>query len=143
MIIQVGTIHRRNSSLSLSHVPASPEFRSVVADLRKSLCTLIVDESHRAAAPSYRSILNKLVANGVRVVGLTATLFRMEYNPKDQDAGTTELRNLFPLLIEPTRTLTTHFPSRPSPGSVDPVTVWCPVPFYIVFARQPATLSRS
>ena len=83
----------------------SDQAQTVVADLRKSLGTLIVDEAHRAAAPSYRNILRDLVTDGVPVVGLTATPFRMEYNEKDQDAGTTELRNLFRTLIEPTESL--------------------------------------
>jgi len=83
----------------------SAQARTVVADLRKSLGTLIVDEAHRAAAPSYREILRGLVTDGTPVVGLTATPFRMEYNPKDQDAGTKELSQLFPRLIEPTQTL--------------------------------------
>ncbi len=79
----------------------SAQARIVVADLRKSLGSLIVDEAHRAAAPSYKTILDALAAGGVPVIGLTATPFRMEYNPKDQDAGTKELRELFPRLIEP------------------------------------------
>ena len=39
------------------------------------------------------------------MIGLTATPFRMEYDPKDQDAGTKELGKLFPRLIEPIQTL--------------------------------------
>ena len=79
----------------------SAQARIVVADLRQSLGSLIVDEAHRAAAPSYKTILDALAAGGVPVIGLTATPFRMEYNPKDQDAGTEALRKLFPRLIEP------------------------------------------
>jgi superfamily II DNA or RNA helicase len=55
----------------------SAQARTVVADLRKSLGTLIVDEAHRAAASSYREILGNLVTDGTQVVGLTATPFRM------------------------------------------------------------------
>ena len=83
----------------------SAQARTVVSDLRKSLGTLIVDEAHRAAAPSYKTILDVLAAGGVPVIGLTATPFRMEYDPKDQDAGTKELSKLFPRLIEPIQTL--------------------------------------
>jgi len=83
----------------------SAQAHTVVADLRKSLGTLIVDEAHRAAAPSYKTILDALATGGVPVIGLTATPFRMEYNPKDQDAGTKELSKLFPRLIEPIQTL--------------------------------------
>jgi superfamily II DNA or RNA helicase len=53
----------------------------------KSLGTLIVDEADWAPAPSYKTILDALAAGGVPVIGLTATPFRMEYDPKDQDAG--------------------------------------------------------
>jgi DNA repair protein RadD len=83
----------------------STQGRTVVADLRKSLGTLVIDEAHRAAAPTYKTILDALAHDGVPVVGLTATPFRMEYDPKDQEAGTKELRKLFPNLIEPTETL--------------------------------------
>ena len=83
----------------------SPQAQPVVDDLRKSLGTLVIDEAHRAAAPSYGKILDGLLPEDVPVVGLTATPFRMEYNERDQDAGTSELRNLFRTLIEPRKTL--------------------------------------
>lgn len=79
--------------------------KRVVGDVQTSLGTLLVDEAHRAAAPSYKKILSDFVVDGVPVVGLTATPFRMEYNDKNQEAGTAELRNLFRNLIEPTETL--------------------------------------
>ena len=83
----------------------SPQAQAVVDDIRKSLGTLVVDEAHRAAAPSYGKIFDELLPKEVPVVGLTATPFRMEYNERDQDAGTSELRNLFRTLIESTKTL--------------------------------------
>jgi DNA repair protein RadD len=78
-----------------------------VEALRNGAGLLVVDEAHRAAAPSYRRILAALVT-GERpapVVGLTATPFRMEYVGDDPDAGTAELREIFRDLIEPTATL--------------------------------------
>lgn len=79
----------------------SKQAQTVVEDLRASLGALLVDEAHRAAAPSYKRIIEELVSQEVPVVGLTATPFRMEYDEDDHDAGTIELRDLFRTLIEP------------------------------------------
>jgi len=75
---------------------------AVARDLELSLGILVVDEAHRAAALSYRTVIGGLVGSrgNVPVVGLTATPFRMEY-AEEPAAGTTELRNLFGRLTEP------------------------------------------
>ncbi len=77
---------------------------TLVRELRSSLGLLVVAEAHLAAAPSYRRILQDVVAADVPVIGLTATPFRMEYHD-DPEAGTRELREIFRNLIEPIRTL--------------------------------------
>jgi DNA repair protein RadD len=82
----------------------SEEARTLVGDLRANLGLLVVDEAHRAAAPSYRRIMGELLTPEVPVIGLTATPFRMEYHD-DPEAGTRELRDVFRNLIEPVRTL--------------------------------------
>jgi superfamily II DNA or RNA helicase len=83
-----------------------PDARAVVNILRETLGLLLVDEAHRAGAPSYRYILEELVprARDVSVVGLTATPFRMVYEP-DQEAGTKQLKAVFGKLIEPAKTV--------------------------------------
>ncbi len=80
---------------------------SVIEDLRAGLGLLVIDEAHRAAAPSYRMILAEILRpeRQLPVVGLTATPFRREYLEDDPDAGTRELREIFRTLIEPTLTL--------------------------------------
>ena len=72
--------------------------------LREALGLIIVDEAHRAAARSYRTILDCL-GTGASCVGLTATPFRFEYVGDDPEAGTRELKEIFRNLIEPTKTL--------------------------------------
>jgi superfamily II DNA or RNA helicase len=75
---------------------------AVSANLRLSLGVLVVDEAHRAAARSYRTVIDGLVGRrpDVPVVGLTATPFRMEYADAPT-AGTAELREVFRRLTEP------------------------------------------
>jgi superfamily II DNA or RNA helicase len=84
-----------------------PGAASVVDDLRHALGLLVIDEAHRAAAPSYRRIMAEVLPTARRapVVGLTATPFRMEYAEPDPQAGTRELREIFVSLVEPRRTL--------------------------------------
>lgn len=81
--------------------------RALLERVERTLTLLIVDEAHRAAAPTYRRIIEEVArfATGVRTVGLTATPFRAEYDPADPAAGTLELRGLFHEIIEPSRTL--------------------------------------
>jgi hypothetical protein len=66
-------------------------------DLKGSLGNLVIDEAHRAAAPSYRRILVGLLPHDreISVVGLTATPFRMEYIGDDPQEGTRELKEIF------------------------------------------------
>jgi len=80
---------------------------SVLRMLKRWTRVLLVDEAHRAAAPSYRKILQEF-RGGERapaLVGLTATPFRAEYSQADPSAGTRELRDLFHRIIEPSDTL--------------------------------------
>jgi hypothetical protein len=79
----------------------------VVRELRHNLGLLVVDEAHRAAAPSYQRIINHLVTGDrpVSVVGLTATPFRQAYHGQDSVRGTSELKGIFHNLIEATATL--------------------------------------
>jgi superfamily II DNA or RNA helicase len=80
---------------------------SVADHLRQALGLLVIDEAHRAAAPSYRRVITGLLgeARPTPVVGLTATPFRKEYIEDDPEAGTEELQAIFRNLIEPTTTL--------------------------------------
>ena len=77
-----------------------------VAGLRNAAGALVVDEAHRAAAPTYSDILRLFgVAEGPAILGLTATPFRMEYMD-DGGEGTRELLSLFSnIVIEPLETL--------------------------------------
>jgi superfamily II DNA or RNA helicase len=86
------------------------EAQALVAQVRSGLGLLVVDEAHRAAAPSYRRILREAITDDVPVVGLTATPFRMEYVDDDPEAGTRDLMDIFRNLIEPGRTLGTKDP---------------------------------
>jgi superfamily II DNA or RNA helicase len=68
---------------------------------------LVIDEAHRAAAPSYQRLV-KVFSKGAQtpaIIGLTATPFRQEYAPNNPAAGTLELRELFGTIIEPIDTL--------------------------------------
>ncbi len=74
----------------------------LLRELVPALGLIVIDEAHRAAAPSYRRILSDLASGrSVSVVGLTATPFRMEYLGDDPEEGTRELRAVFDRLIEP------------------------------------------
>ena len=81
--------------------------RAVVDDIQRNAVLLLVDEAHRAAAPSYRTIIEVFASvNPVAaVIGLTATPFWEEYDQRDPDTDTHELRRLFKSIIEPTTTL--------------------------------------
>lgn len=80
---------------------------AVLGDLVPALGLIVIDEAHRAAAPSYRRILGSLARpeRPVSVIGLTATPFRMEYLGEDPEEGTRELKEVFHRLVEPVRTL--------------------------------------
>jgi DNA repair protein RadD len=78
--------------------------RELVHALCVGLGLVVVDEAHRAAAPSYRRILTAF-PDEVPVVGLTATPFRQVYTGDDPEAGTRELKEIFRRLIEPRQTL--------------------------------------
>lgn len=75
---------------------------ALLGDLR---CA-IIDEAHRAAAPSYRDIIAQHGSDKVTWVGLTATPFAKEYDRKEPLAGTFALRDIFNgKLIEARKTL--------------------------------------
>jgi DNA repair protein RadD len=76
---------------------------TVVEDLKRGLGLLLVDEAHRAAAPSYGRILQDLIPQdrSVSVAGLTATPYRSEYLDKPEE-GIKKLKDIFTNLIEPT-----------------------------------------
>ena len=84
----------------------SQEASALIAGLMDALAIIVVDEAHRAAAPSYRAILDRLIANEspASVIGLTATPFRTEYK-SDPFEGTKELLDIFVDLVEPDGTL--------------------------------------
>jgi superfamily II DNA or RNA helicase len=84
-----------------------PDGAEVIDQIVAASALLVVDEAHRAAAPSYLKIIDAFTAGhpGVCVVGLTATPFRNEYDAHDPHAGTRELKRLFGHIIEPVRTL--------------------------------------
>jgi superfamily II DNA or RNA helicase len=79
----------------------------IVRDLQRTIGILVIDEAHRAAAPSYGRILADLLPKErlVSIIGLTATPFREEYLANDPDKGTKELKSIFENLIEPVKTL--------------------------------------
>lgn len=79
----------------------------VLQALKATTGVVLIDEAHRAAAPSYRTILKEFQHSALSpgVIGLTATPFRQEYSPVDPSAGTRELRELFHQIIEPNETL--------------------------------------
>jgi DNA repair protein RadD len=81
--------------------------------LRDAVGLIVVDEAHRAAAPSYRRIFSRFSeAAHVRRLGLTATPFRMEWRLDDPEAGTRELTEIFAKLVEPSETLGSDPKSR-------------------------------
>ncbi len=82
--------------------------QDVLQILLSTIRLVVIDEAHRAATPSYKSILNRLAnpaTSDTRVIGLTATPYRGEYL-SDGEAGTKALSELFGReLIEPEDTL--------------------------------------
>jgi DNA repair protein RadD len=79
----------------------------VIPELLSALGLIVIDEAHRAAAPTYRRLLESLidVQRRVSVFGLTATPFRMEYVGHDPEEGTRDLIEVFDKLVEPLQTL--------------------------------------
>jgi DNA repair protein RadD len=80
---------------------------AVLENLKGTTGIILIDEAHRAAAPSYRKIIRAFETSRRKpaMVGLTATPFRQEYSAADPSAGTRELRELFRQIIEPLETL--------------------------------------
>lgn len=100
----VTTPHRMARLLS---DPDEPDIAVVAGALIDSARLVLIDEAHRAAAPSYRLTLEALAAaeRDVCVVGLTATPFRAEYLQGNSGAGTKELKDIFRNIIEPVSVL--------------------------------------
>ncbi len=59
---------------------------------------LVIDEAHRAAAPTYRRIIERYGESSA-VIGLTATPYRREFDRRNPRAGTEALRELFRHLV--------------------------------------------
>ena len=104
--VLISTPHRIVNLLQ-ERIRRAPE---VLEDLKGTTGLILIDEAHRAAAPSYRAIIKAFqdTTRKPAVVGLTATPFRKEYSPIDPSAGTRELRELFQQIIEPVETLGEH-----------------------------------
>ena len=85
------------------------ESEGILEELARLTGLVVIDEAHRAAAPSYKKIIQAFGQGETKpnIVGLTATPFRQEYAPTDPSAGTRELRDLFKAIIEPEQTLGT------------------------------------
>jgi len=79
----------------------------IMERIRDHAGLVVIDEAHRAAAPTYRRLLEYLdrAEHPVSLIGLTATPFRMEYHDDAPTAGTEELRAIFGRLVEPRETL--------------------------------------
>ncbi len=79
----------------------------LIESIERTAGLVLIDEAHRAAAPTYRAILQAFAerAPTARVLGLTATPFRQEYLESDPQAGTAQLKELFRTIIEPVKTL--------------------------------------
>ncbi len=59
---------------------------------------IVIDEAHRAAARTYRSIIERYGEQSA-IIGLTATPYRREFDRRNPQAGTEELYDLFRRLI--------------------------------------------
>ena len=59
---------------------------------------IVIDEAHRAAAPTYRAIIDRHGGQAA-IVGLTATPYRREFDRRNPQAGTEALQALFRRLI--------------------------------------------
>lgn len=79
----------------------------ILKALMQHVGLIVIDEAHRAAAPTYQQIVTHFgkAAHEPAIVGLTATPFRQEYAADDPIAGTIELRDLFRTIIEPIEVL--------------------------------------
>lgn len=80
---------------------------SILEALMQLVGLIVIDEAHRAAAPTYQRIIAHFgkTQHEPAIVGLTATPFRHEYAVDDPIAGTLELRELFRTIIEPIEVL--------------------------------------
>jgi superfamily II DNA or RNA helicase len=97
--VLVSTPHRLVNLIEGKIVGSEP----ILEAMMSLVGMIVIDEDHRAAAPSYRKIIGHFGSStqAPAIVGLTATPFRNEYSPNDPTAGTLELRDLFKTIIEP------------------------------------------
>ncbi|MCC6811530.1 MAG: DEAD/DEAH box helicase family protein [Deltaproteobacteria bacterium] len=86
---------------------ASPVAKTAAAELEQSLAIVVVDEAHRAGAPSYKRIIEHFAGatSMVAVVGLTATPFSRVFDRKNPQQHTEQLATIFEQLIVPTTSL--------------------------------------
>lgn len=87
------------------------EFETWLARVR----LVVIDEAHRAAAPQYKTLIEMFEQRSKhlgqpepRILGLTATPFRVEYHQSYPELGTRELFKLFRRIVEPNQTLGEH-----------------------------------
>lgn len=101
--VLVSTPHRLRNLMEGKIANGAP----ILQALMQLVGLIVVDEAHRAAAPTYQQIITHFsqAAHEPAIVGLTATPFRHEYAVNDPVAGTLELRELFRTIIEPINVL--------------------------------------
>jgi len=90
------------SAIRLLNVPTESSLGKAIQ--RMSL--VVIDEAHRAAAATYRSVISELrnvSTNKKFILGLSATPVRETYSARKYD-GTKELASIFDKLIEPANT---------------------------------------
>ena len=81
--------------------PCEPSQR-LLADLRAAIGAIVVDEAHRAAAPSYLEVFKQFCTEQeTPLIGLTATPIRKEYLD-DPALGTRQLAEVFQRILSPT-----------------------------------------
>ena len=81
---------------------AEGEGREAATQLLSALGTVIIDEAHRAGAPTYRQIISRVAGTSrAALLGLTATPVRKEYDRNDPQGGTEDLIEVFRELVEP------------------------------------------
>ncbi len=79
-----------------------PNEREVLENIQASIGAIVIDEAHRAGAPSYRRIIEHFhqACATTPVIGLTATPFRYTTSGGERE-GVLVLKELFKRLIEP------------------------------------------
>ena len=87
---------QRISNLLVKEQTIKSESTMLIRNLRFGVGSIVIDEAHRAAAPTYRNIIEDFGRNNnPNILGLTATPFRTH--------GTDELRSIFGTILTPDR----------------------------------------